>query len=90
MYKFLKECDTYYHYENNNRYSKEHCTREQADVAVKTLIDCENCYDCKACENCYNCKACYDCRNCRHCCMCHYCKNCRHLYLASKSENKGD
>ena len=63
MYKFLKECDAYYHYQNNNSYTKKHYTREQADVAIKTLIDCWDCLDCEDCEDCYNCWHCYNCKN---------------------------
>lgn len=60
MYNFKYETESYYVYENNNRYSKNDCSRKESDMFITTLINSLNCTDCMFCDNCTDC---YDCIN---------------------------
>lgn len=54
----------------SNKWSKELYTKEEAKQYAKTLINCENCIDCRFCQNCQNCDGLLFCQNCQNCCVC--------------------
>ena len=75
--------DGYLYDKNNNSWSLEIHSIEEAIKASKSLVDCYGCQDCTECERCLNCKNCRDCAHCHHCTdcescnICHKCKNCK-------------
>lgn len=64
---------------NDNAWSKESFTRNQASNAAMTLENCtgcKNCIDCSNCQCCVNCNNCRGCDRCTHCIDCEECSNC--------------
>lgn len=65
---------------NDNAWSGEKYTKEEAERESATLINCFKCLDCCDCVNCngcINCEACQSCFVCHDCVRCKYCKKCR-------------
>ena len=56
--------DGYYVDSNNNKWSADKYTLEQAIEVAKTLVDCTYCIDCEDCKDCNDCKDCKDCNDC--------------------------
>jgi hypothetical protein len=76
----IKEDEQYYIFENNNKYSKNKYTKEEAIIANATLVDCTNCINCIKCYTCDDCDTCIDCYNCYSCYKCYDCKDCPDCY----------
>jgi len=55
---------------DNNKWSCQLYSQEEAEYFSKTSADC------KDCTNCVNCSSCVDCDNCSDCIKCLYCTNC--------------
>ena len=67
----------YYFDENNNSWSAEKYTLEEATEASATLVACVDCVDCRDCRACRACRACVGCGYCHYCVGCGYCRYCR-------------
>jgi hypothetical protein len=67
------ECGKYWVDDNNNSWSVDYHTIEQAMKYSKSLIDCSYCCDCSYCRYC---RDCIDCSNCRYCRDCSNCSGC--------------
>ncbi|WP_290456227.1 hypothetical protein [Helicobacter rodentium] len=50
---------------NNNSWSLEIHSIEEAIEASKTLRNCKNCRNCMKCKDCMDCDTCYLCENCK-------------------------
>ena len=55
-------------------------TKEQAEKASKTLVNCMFCIDCTNCIKCNDCINCKDCVSCEYCNDCIKCKKCNCCY----------
>jgi hypothetical protein len=66
--------------ENDNQFSFDRYTYEQAVKASRSLKNCELCYDCENCENCVECAECKNCVNCVNCTYCENCINCENCH----------
>ena len=75
---------------NNNKWSSEKYSEEEAEKLSRSLQDCEACEDCKNCESCKNCRECWDCRYCKDCHKCQDCQNCRYCRNCEKCKNCQD
>lgn len=53
--------DGYYVDSNNNKWSADKYTLEQAIEVAKTLVDCTHCIDCEKCEKCSYCENSVEC-----------------------------
>ena len=62
--------------DNNNSWSADFYTKEQAEKYSKSLIDCRDCSGCRACRDCSGCRYCSDCSDCIGCSGCHGCSGC--------------
>jgi hypothetical protein len=51
-------------------------SREKAQQALDSCINCRNCTNCANCTNCRNCRCCEFCINCRFCAVCNNCSDC--------------
>lgn len=65
----------YYVFDNNNCYSKDKFTYEQAKRSYGTLVNCENCIDCAWCIGCVDCVFCSNCTNSKNLVNCRAIKN---------------
>ena len=63
--------------DNNNSWSADFYTKEQAEKYSKSLIDCRDCSGCSDCRDCSGCIGCRDCSGCRYCSDCSDCIGCR-------------
>ena len=69
--------DGYLYDKNNNSWSLEIHSIEEAIKLSGTLVDCQNCRNCENCRNCKDCRGCYSCQDCKGCWHCFDCKGCR-------------
>lgn len=66
----LKEVDDFAYWvdeSTNNMWSTHKYTKEDAEVAIDTLIECSDCVDCHYCIECVNCIGCFGCVGCNIC-----------------------
>lgn len=73
--------------ENNNWWSKENYTKEQAEKALESLVDCYHCIDCVDCWYCFQCIRCDGCDNCMLCTASKSCNACMQCYKCTKCED---
>ena len=59
---------------NQNHWSADKYTSEQAAAASKTMKQCARCLDCEECTNCTDCHLCFRCEDCDHCLGCEDCR----------------
>ena len=90
--KSLVETDKYWKDFNNNKWSKNRYSYEEALEYSRTLVNCRNCINCLDCRNCKNCTDCIDCSCCTGCCNCFGCVFCiratdQHHYMEKPSNN---
>ena len=64
---------------NNNFWSKDYYTIDQAKKHSESLKNCYNCQDCQSCRNCQDCQDCQFCQFCRFCRNCQDCRNCHNF-----------
>ncbi|WP_104718777.1 hypothetical protein [Helicobacter trogontum] len=62
--------DGYYVDSNNNKWSADKYTLEQAIERADTLVDCRHCIDCEACRRCIKCVKCKWCSYYENCVKC--------------------
>ena len=95
MYKFVEETDEFYIYENNNKYSKDLYSRQEADQAIKTIINSRNLLNCIKCIDSSDssfCKGCFWCTesknllNCTFCYRCEYSIGCKRCSYTNDAE----
>jgi len=63
-----------------NKWTASTYTQGQAERYSNTLINCDNCIDCRYCSDCIDCqycRFCSDCRGCNDCYNCCGCNDCR-------------
>ena len=75
----MRENELYWIDENNNKWSKNSNTKEQAETKSKSLKNCSNCSGCSGCSDCSDCSDCSycsDCSDCSDCSHCSYCSDC--------------
>ena len=92
LVKSLVETDKYWKDFNNNKWSKNRYSYEEALEYSRTLVNCRNCINCLDCRNCKNCTDCIDCSCCTGCCNCFGCVFCiretdQHHYMKKPSNN---
>lgn len=68
--------ETYWIFENGNKYTKAYYSLEDAIDLNATLENCVDCIDCKGCNDCVDCIDCDNCYDCINCSKCHSCKDC--------------
>ena len=95
----MKRENDYWEDENQNKWTCNLYTKEQAQIYSNTLYKCRECIDCKDCENCEyginlrNCENCEYCEDCEYCEYCKYCKygknlrNCKNCEYCENCEN---
>ena len=66
----MRENELYWIDENNNKWSKNSNTKEQAETKSKSLKNCSHCSDCSDCSGCSGCSDCSDCSYCSDCSDC--------------------
>ena len=54
----MRENELYWIDENNNKWSKNSNTKEQAETKSKSLKNCSNCSGCSGCSDCSDCSDC--------------------------------
>lgn len=74
--KIVRCFDIWKDEENNNTWDGFEFTKEEAQKAADSLIDCTNCKDCSDCVNCDHCYNCNKCDSCEWCIECKGCENC--------------
>ncbi len=63
-------------------------SREAAQKALDSLVDCDNCTNCSRCARCADCSRCWVCERCSRCASCSGCSNIANL--DDKKNLKGD
>jgi len=74
--KKYKEVKKYWVDNNENGWSVDSCSKEEAKKRSEHMINCHFCQDCGACENCWGCKDCVSCKDCHQCLLLTYCIDC--------------
>lgn len=72
----MKQENGYWIDENNNKWSVEKFSEEEAIKASKSLKYCTDCVNCEYCKYCTDCKECFNCNyctDCKDCIDCNYC-----------------
>jgi|GEM_PF-3294948 len=61
---------------NENYWSANIYTEEEARIKSESLLNCTRCYNCSDCSDCSGCSYCTDCTGCTRCSWCTRCYNC--------------
>lgn len=77
---------------NGNKCSVEYFgTKEEAQKALDSLVDCKNCTNCSRCSDCSRCSGCSGCSGCSECSGCSDCSDCSNIaWLDDKKDLNGD
>ena len=70
-----------------NKWNCKIYTKEQAEKASKSLVNCTFCQNCEFCINCGNCIECKYCVSCEYCNDCIKCTKCDYCYFLTKGKN---
>lgn len=82
-----------------NKWDSSYFSKEEAEFASRSLVncrDCINCYKCEQCVQCISCDGCFGCSWCigtsnsRDCTAIYYCKNCNDSFCLSDKERIGN
>jgi hypothetical protein len=76
-----------------NKWSKQMYTKEEAEQASASLIDCSHCFNCTECTDCSVCQDCHKCISCTNCVSCKDvwkskgCKDCEGIMIGLNVSN---
>lgn len=89
----LKETPVCWIDDNNNKWSKDKFTKEEAQrcsAGLHQCVDCVDCEDCHFCSGCGNCVSCYYCSASNGCVNCAHCSYCFRLSGGNYAVNCSD